>query len=240
MICSLDVSVVVPLYNAGFQLIDFHVALSTFLSSTGLKTEIIYIDDCSTDGSIERLLIQINQNVNYKLVRLNKNVGQYTATCKGLQEAGGLWVITIDQDFNPHPNDLNNLLTYCISDYDLIYAELLYANRPALRRWGSLFFSSLMRRSLKNKKLTGVSGSSCRLIKRELLDRILCRLRFSILLDFVLINSSKMSPQFVFIKAQKLRLKTNWLRLCFYGISFVIAICAEKTFLRREGEREAK
>ena len=85
---SLELSVVVPVYNE-VEVLDELV--SRCKASAALATdrwELIIVDDCSSDGTADRLA-DYAQEAAVKHLRLFENVGQFRATCAGLRASAG-------------------------------------------------------------------------------------------------------------------------------------------------------
>jgi dolichol-phosphate mannosyltransferase len=81
--------------------------------------EIIFVDDCSTDRSLEvlRKLHLIDSNVRY--VSLSRNSGQSAALAAGFKETTGDVVITMDADLQNDPKDIPEMLKL-YADYDMV------------------------------------------------------------------------------------------------------------------------
>ena len=78
------------------------------------KSEIIFVDDCSTDKSIEVLSIA-RKGSQAKILALRKNVGHMRALCIGLERAEGDCVITLDCDLQDPPRYIPELIETYIS-----------------------------------------------------------------------------------------------------------------------------
>lgn len=88
------VSVIVPNFNSG----EF---LRECISSINLSTwpiEIIIVDDCSTDGSLDIALELSRQYDNVKVVRRDSNGGSVAARWSGIVAATQLWIALVDAD----------------------------------------------------------------------------------------------------------------------------------------------
>jgi len=101
------VSVVVPLYNesAGFE--AFHASLVGVLDKQpdGLSYEIIYCNDGSSDGTLDKLQAVAKHNKAVRVLSLSRNFGKELATTAGMHEAHGDAVLTLDAD-GQHPVEL--------------------------------------------------------------------------------------------------------------------------------------
>jgi glycosyltransferase involved in cell wall biosynthesis len=97
-----SISVVTPVYNSEKIIEKFYFNLIKSLKKTRQTFEIILVNDCSTDGS--KKIIQKIIRKDTKLINLKKNIGQHHALLKGLKEAKGNTIITLDSDMQDDPN----------------------------------------------------------------------------------------------------------------------------------------
>ena len=117
---TLDLSVVVPIYNEAESIPLLLEAISQSVSPTGLSYEIICVDDGSTDGSTEVLKQSTGIEANLKAVILRRNYGQTPAMAAGFAEAQGKVIITLDGDLQNDPADIPLILSKLEDGYDLV------------------------------------------------------------------------------------------------------------------------
>ena len=118
---SLDLSVLVPVYNEAPNLRPLHDELRRALDATGLTYEVVYVDDGSTDGSRSGLetLRQIDPE-HIRCVFLRRNSGQTAALSAALDRARGRVLIPIDGDGQNDPADIPRLLAKLDEGYDVV------------------------------------------------------------------------------------------------------------------------
>jgi len=92
---SCDVSVVVPLYNAR-ELVKFTV--DSILNQTLANIEVLLVDDCSTDGSVEYCRELYGHDERVKIIQQPKNMGPGAARNRGINEAHGEYISFVDSD----------------------------------------------------------------------------------------------------------------------------------------------
>lgn len=104
------VSVVVPIYNEEEIVVQFHQAVSEILKNTIEDWEVVYVNDGSTDSSLELLkgLQAVDSHV--VVVELSRNWGHMGAISAGLKTASGRAVILMDGDFQDPPAVIPGLI----------------------------------------------------------------------------------------------------------------------------------
>lgn len=107
---SVDLSVVIPLYNEEPNVAPLHAELSAVLATMAVPYEILLIDDGSQDGTIEIVRrIQANDAC-VRVVRFARNFGQTAAFAAGFAYARGQFIVTFDGDLQNDPADIPRLL----------------------------------------------------------------------------------------------------------------------------------
>lgn len=115
----MTVSVVVPLYNEEENVEMLDERLSETLKNIGSDYEVVYVDDGSSDKTLQ-LLEEIQKKDDHVVVlSLRRNFGQTAAFAAGFDFARGDVVITMDGDLQNDPKDIPRLLE-AIKDYDLV------------------------------------------------------------------------------------------------------------------------
>jgi teichuronic acid biosynthesis glycosyltransferase TuaG len=89
------VSVIIPSYNS-----DRYIegAIQSVLNQTYQNWELIIVDDCSTDNSIERIEKIVSGNPKIRLIKLKSNMGSAQARNAGLEVASGRFIAFLDSD----------------------------------------------------------------------------------------------------------------------------------------------
>ncbi len=103
----IKVSVVVPVYNSAEYM---HKAIESILSSTLNEIELVAVDDCSTDNSVE-LLEEYKKKYGEKIriVRQSENCRQGAARNEGIRVSGGEYIAFVDSDDYIEPDMLQSL-----------------------------------------------------------------------------------------------------------------------------------
>jgi len=104
------VSVVVPIYNEEELVVRFHEAVAGALQCAVDEWEIVYVNDGSTDSSLELLKGIQAVDSHAVIVELSRNWGHMGAISAGLHTARGRAVILMDGDFQDPPEVLPQLI----------------------------------------------------------------------------------------------------------------------------------
>lgn len=118
-------SVIIPIFNEESNVWKLHEELIEVLKRTGKKCEIIYVDDASSDKSVDNLVAAIkkiprNENIFSRLILLRRNFGQTAATSAGIDCARGEVVAFLDADLQNDPADLQPMLHKLNTGFDAV------------------------------------------------------------------------------------------------------------------------
>ncbi|PTQ79153.1 glycosyltransferase involved in cell wall biosynthesis [Nitrosospira multiformis] len=115
-------SVVVPAFNEEEVLPAFHSRLSSILSLLDMEGEIIYVNDGSTDRTIEIIQELKRKDSRVSIVDLSRNFGKEIALTAGLDHARGDAIVVIDADLQDPPELIQELIKQWRQGYDVVYA----------------------------------------------------------------------------------------------------------------------
>ena len=118
---TLDLSVVIPVYNEVDSLRLLHQAVKTALKDIHQTWEVIYVDDGSHDGSA-KLLEEMAQEdpAHIVVVEFRRNFGQTTAIAAGIDHAIGDVIVFLDADLQNDPADIPMILEKLNEGYDVV------------------------------------------------------------------------------------------------------------------------
>src|SRR5437660_10899275 len=98
-------SVLIPVHNEADQIAENLELIRAEASKTGLPTEMVAIDDGSTDNTWHVLQSMVEQIPGLKVFRFSRNFGKEAAICAGMAYSSGHACIVIDSDLQ-HPPEL--------------------------------------------------------------------------------------------------------------------------------------
>jgi glycosyltransferase involved in cell wall biosynthesis len=117
---SVDISIVVPIYNEEENITVLHDAVTAALAESGLDYELILVDDGSIDGSFRLLQRVAGKDPRVKVIRFRRNFGQTAAMAAGFDAATGRVVVPMDGDLQNDPGDIPRLLTRIDEGFDVV------------------------------------------------------------------------------------------------------------------------
>jgi glycosyltransferase involved in cell wall biosynthesis len=166
-----SISVVIPLLNEGPTLEPLYNRLTDVLREIASRQEIIFIDDGSTDNSIEvlRKLSKLGTDVRY--IRFRRNFGKSAALAAGICASKYQFVVTMDADLQDIPEELPKIVEKLLDGYDLVSGWRHERHDKLTRRLASRLYN------WATSKLTGVNlhdincGFKC--YRREVLNEVM-------------------------------------------------------------------
>ena len=101
-------SFVLPVYNERESLPTLHQKIAETMAGRPEPFVMVFVDDGSTDGSIEVLTALHQRDSRVKVVQFRRNFGKSAAYSAGFEQARGAFIITMDTDLQkaaakPHP-----------------------------------------------------------------------------------------------------------------------------------------
>ena len=118
-------SLVVPCYNEGENVIPFHEAVLDAFQDCGYSIEIVYVDDGSRDATLHNLKkIYARQDCQVKIVSFSRNFGKEAGIYAGMQHASGAYISLIDADLQQRPEIVRDMVQMLEEqpEYDIVAA----------------------------------------------------------------------------------------------------------------------
>jgi glycosyltransferase involved in cell wall biosynthesis len=166
------VSIVCPAYQEEIVLPRFHDRLVSVLAGldADYRFEVIYVDDGSTDGTLDRMRQIAQRDPRVRYLSLSRNFGKEAALTAGLAQAVGDAVISMDTDLQHPPDLIPKLISYWRAGFDIVRTERLQMHQDSIsRRLSAWLFHGLMRRLSGVREL---ATSDYGLLSRRVVDAL--------------------------------------------------------------------
>ncbi|ARN80577.1 glycosyltransferase family 2 protein [Methylocystis bryophila] len=127
-------SIVAPLYNEERNLRPLVLRLVPVLEGLGLPFEALFVDDGSTDGTLEALRELCAADPRLKAISFSRNFGKEIAIAAGLDHARGAAVVVMDSDLQHPPEIIPLFVEKWRAGYENVYGERVdRASDPRIR-----------------------------------------------------------------------------------------------------------
>ena len=163
-------SVVIPVLDEADGLPELRRRLNEQLAQVDGETEVIYVDDGSTDGSAALVESYIAEGDPAVLVALSRNFGMDVAMSAGLDQARGRYVALMHADLQDPPELIPQMLGATLAGADVAYARRIGRDESAVKRALATAFYRLMER-LGRVPYQGQAGDF-RVMSRRVVDDI--------------------------------------------------------------------
>lgn len=117
---NIQCSVVVPLYNEAQVADELYSRLTNVMCQTGLSYELVFIEDGSSDNTLELLKAIAQKDNHVVIVELRRNFGQTPALAAGFDNARGEIVISMDGDLQHLPEEIPHFLEKLDEGFDVV------------------------------------------------------------------------------------------------------------------------
>ncbi len=166
-----SLSLIFPIYNEEDVLPLLRRRLTGWLEQVGVPTELIVVNDGSSDNSLELIISWANDDRRIRIVGLARNFGHQAAVTAGLDAARGDAVVIMDADLQDPPEVIAQMLQEYAKGYDVVNAKRRSrSGEGRFKRLSAWCFYRLMKLFI-HKDLPADTGDF-RLISRPCLDAL--------------------------------------------------------------------
>lgn len=135
------VSLVIPLLNEEESLMPLYNEIKKIIDKLKINYEIVFIDDGSTDSSLQKLRELNRKDRNARYISFRKNYGKSAALNVGFKKASGDAIITMDADLQDDPAEIENLLEKLDNGWDMVSGWKKVRFDPFVKKHSSKFFN---------------------------------------------------------------------------------------------------
>ena len=140
----MKVSVIIPVFNEAESIKELYDQLKIGLEQY-TPNEIIFVDDGSSDGSVEAIkkISELDDSVIF--IQFHRNYGKSAALSEGFKYANGNYVVSMDADLQDDPSEIKNLINKLEEGYDLVSGWKKDRKDPLSKRLPSKLFNFVTR-----------------------------------------------------------------------------------------------
>jgi len=135
---SFLISVIIPVHNEEKNIQPLLSRLNLVLKK--YSHELLFVDDGSSDQTLQLLKQEAKKNPHLKILAFNRNFGHQTALSCGYEHAKGDCVITIDADLQDPPEIIEQMIKEWQKGYDIVYAKRKTRKDPFFKKITAFFF----------------------------------------------------------------------------------------------------
>jgi len=139
-------TVVVPAMNEAPSLRELHERILAVTGSIGLRCQVVFVDDGSTDETWSVMEGLARQHADTIALRFRRNFGKAAALSAGFRLARGEIVITMDADLQDDPKEIPRFLEMLQGPVDVVSGWKQVRHDPWHKVWPSRVFNSLVSR----------------------------------------------------------------------------------------------
>lgn len=137
---SIEISVVIPLYNCSKTVEELCLRLIKVFEKLNITYEVILVNDGSPENDWEIACKLSSKYSSIRSINFSRNFGQHYAISAGLEESIGNWIVVMDGDLQDRPEEIENLYIKKNEGYDIVLARRFERKDTFLKRISSFMF----------------------------------------------------------------------------------------------------
>ena len=168
----MKLSIIIPALNEEGNIIELNKKLINTLKD--LDYELIYINDGSTDKTLDKIKKVSENDINIKYISFSKNFGKEAAIFAGLENSSGDYICIIDSDLQQNPKYILSMYDYLKKHDNTDQIAMVMKNRDIENFFNKLFKNLFYKLINKLSDIKLVDGASdFRMFKKNVKDAIL-------------------------------------------------------------------
>ncbi|MDR1947379.1 MAG: glycosyltransferase family 2 protein [Desulfovibrio sp.] len=165
-----EISLIVPVYNEEGNIAPLAEEIRTAMSRCGQDWELCFVDDGSTDGSLDAIKAETAADPRMRYIVFAENCGQSAALCAGFEEAAGEILVTLDSDLQNDPADVPVLLNLFGKNNDMVIGARLRRRDSTLKKASSRIANAV--RNLLTRENIRDTGCSLKVLRASMARRL--------------------------------------------------------------------
>jgi dolichol-phosphate mannosyltransferase len=168
----LDISIIIPIKDESANIAPLAEELNQVMESQPWSWECIWVDDGSTDGSLDEIRALNASHPRHRFISFDKNAGQSAALWAGSKESRGAIIATLDGDRQNDPADLPSLIKILLEspEVDMVNGYRQKRQDNFIRKMSSKIANSF--RNLTTGRSVRDVGCSTRAFRRECMENL--------------------------------------------------------------------
>lgn len=139
-----ELSIVIPIFNEEESIAELIRQINEAISKKH-TFEIVFVDDGSTDSTLELLKKYSRDYKNIHVHSFRKNLGKANALTYGFSKSNGKYIVTMDADLQDDPQNIEKMLNYLLAhDHDLVSGWRKTRKDSGLKKINSRFFNKVI------------------------------------------------------------------------------------------------
>jgi|TARA_Y100000389_G_scaffold10556_2_gene9825 glycosyltransferase involved in cell wall biosynthesis len=165
----MKLSIIIPIFNEEESLDSLFKELSKYFRDES-STEIIFVNDGSSDKTLSILENKIKNFSQWKIINLYRNYGKSVALQSGFDSSKGEIIAMMDADLQDNPSEIKNLIRELNKGYDVVSGWKKNRKDPLEKKIASKIFNFFVRIFSGLK----IHDSNCgiKVLKREVVEML--------------------------------------------------------------------
>ncbi len=220
-------SIIVPCYNEEENISLFYEEVmknESFFKGNDIETEILYIDDGSTDKTVEEVKKLRQRDERVHLISFSRNFGKEAAMFAGMEKSKGDYVVIMDVDLQDPPSLLPQMFEGLQEGYDSVATRRVSRKgEPPIRSFFARRFYGIMKKISKTEIMDG--ARDYRLMTRQMVDAILSMREYNRFTKGIFGWVGFKTKWLEFENVERLKGETKWSfwKLLMYSIDGIVA-----------------
>ena len=150
------ISIIVPCFNEEEAIPLFYDELLKELSKLALNYEVIFVDDGSTDNTLDVIKKIRKEDYSIRYISFSRNFGKEAAMMAGLEASKGDYVTLMDADLQDPPRLISKMYNYLNEGYDCVGTRrVTRKGEPKIRSFFARMFYKIINKLSKVEMVDG-------------------------------------------------------------------------------------